>query len=87
MRDGKGRGMSRRITEETRMSSNPRIIPAVVKDGVVVPEGEALLPEGTRVEIVLPLIEVTPELQAELNAGDRASADASQMIDQWEREE
>jgi hypothetical protein len=69
------------------MPSNPRIIPGVVRNGVVVPEGDTTLPEGTRVEIVLPFIAITPELQAELSAPGQAGDDAGRTVDQWEREE
>jgi len=58
----------------------------IVKDGVVVPQ--APLPEGTRVKIVLAdsLPGVPPELQAELEAWDRASADALELVERLARE-
>ncbi len=53
----------------------------VVKDGVVVPD--TALPEGARVEIVVPEgpLEVPPELQAEFDAWDRASAHALDLVE------
>lgn len=44
------------------------------RGGVVVPDGELPLADGTRVEILVPTPPVlTPELQAEFDAWDRAS--------------
>ena len=53
----------------------------VIKGGIVVPE--APLPEGTRVCIHLPSppTETPPELQAELEAWDRASANALDLVE------
>jgi hypothetical protein len=53
----------------------------VVKEGRVVPDSP--LPEGARVEIVLPDMppSVSPELQAELDAWDRASAEALDLVE------
>jgi hypothetical protein len=70
------------------MASHARIIPGTVRNGVVVPEGDAPLPEGARVEIVLQVIDVTPQV----GAAERAAADAedeagARTVDQWEREE
>ncbi len=53
----------------------------VVKEGVVVPD--TTLPEGVRVEIVVhdgPL-EVPPELQAEFDAWEMASAHALDLVE------
>ncbi|HEV3259704.1 MAG TPA: hypothetical protein VG013_22745 [Gemmataceae bacterium] len=53
----------------------------VVKNGLVVPE--APLPEGARVEIHLcaSAPEVPPELQEELQAWQRASANALELVE------
>jgi hypothetical protein len=58
----------------------------VVKESRVVPDSP--LPEGARVEIVLPelLPSVSPELQLEFDAWDRASADALDLVEQLARE-
>ena len=58
----------------------------VVKEGVVVPE--APLPEGARVEIRLPDPPpgLPPELKAELEAWDRASANALDLVERLARE-
>jgi hypothetical protein len=58
----------------------------VVKEGVVVPDSP--LPEGTRVEIRLPdpSLEIPPELQAELEGWDRASANALDLVERLARE-
>jgi hypothetical protein len=69
------------------MISNPTVFSGVVKNGVVVPEGKATLPEGVRVEIHVPPPEIPPELQAEFKAWEKASDEAWAMINQWEREE
>jgi hypothetical protein len=63
------------------------VIPGIIKDGLVVPQGHAPLPEGTRVEIVIPAVELTPELRSEFDAWERAGDEAWAQIDQWEREE
>ncbi len=70
------------------MSTDSRAsIPGIVKNGVVVPQTNHMLAEGTHVEIVVEPLSVPPELQEELNAWDRASDDAWAMIDKWEAEE
>ncbi len=52
-----------------------------VKQDRVVPDSP--LPEGARVEIMLPdkPPKVTPELRAELDAWDRASAEALELVE------
>jgi hypothetical protein len=61
-------------------------IAGVVKNGVIIPS--AILPEGAQVEILLKdgLPEVPPELQEELAAWQRASADALQLVEQLAQE-
>jgi hypothetical protein len=58
----------------------------VVKDGRVVPSSP--LPEGARVEIRLcdTPPEVPPELQAEFDAWQRASADALELVERLAQE-
>jgi len=58
----------------------------VVKEGRVVPDSP--LPEGARVEIVLPDTppNISPELQGELDAWDRASAEALNLVERLARE-
>ena len=69
------------------MSAERTVIPGVVKNGLVVPQGDTSLPEGASVEIVIVPPEESPELQAELDAWDRAGDEAWAQIDRWEREE
>jgi predicted DNA-binding antitoxin AbrB/MazE fold protein len=68
------------------MATERLIIAGIVKNGVIMPEGDATLPEGTRVEIVVPASEIPPELRVELDAWERASDEAWAMIDKWEKE-
>ena len=69
------------------MEAERVVIPGFVKNGLVVPRGNAPLPEGAQVEIVIPSLELTPELRAEFEAWERAGDEAWALIDQWEREE
>jgi hypothetical protein len=68
------------------MAPERLVIGGIVKGGVVVPEGNAKLPEGARVEIVISPADVSPELKAELDAWERAGDEAWAMIDSWEQE-
>jgi hypothetical protein len=63
------------------------IIPGIVKNGLVVPQGNTPLPEGAQVEIVIPAPGLSAELSLELDAWERANDEAWSQIDQWEREE
>jgi hypothetical protein len=58
-----------------------RTVWGIVHEGRVVPQ--APLPEGARVQIVLPDAppDLPPELQAELDAWDRASAAALERVE------
>ena len=58
----------------------------VVKGGVIVPDKEILLPEGTAVGIVYHIHPLPAEFQHEFQAWDRAGANAWAMIDEWETE-
>jgi hypothetical protein len=69
------------------METERVVIPGFVKNGLVVPQGHAPLPEGAQVEIVIPSLELTPELRAEFEAWERAGDEAWALIDQWEQEE
>jgi len=53
-------------------------------DGVVVPQSNAALREGTHVEIVIESSGVPPELLSEIAMWDKASDESWAMIDQWE---
>jgi len=63
------------------------IIPGIVKNGVVVPQADSKLPEGTHVDIVVQHDELTPELKEELQAWQLAGTEAWQLIDTWESED
>jgi hypothetical protein len=62
------------------------IVAGFVKNGVVVPN--APLPEGAFVEVhvIHGPIEVPPELQAELEAWQRASAESLELVERLARE-
>jgi hypothetical protein len=61
------------------------VIWGIVRDGQVVPN--APLPEGARVEIRLCAPpEMPPELQAELDDWDRASAEALDLVERLAQE-
>ena len=64
----------------------PVIVAGFVKNGVVVPN--APLPEGAFVEVrvINGPIEVPPELQAELDAWQLASAEALELVERLARE-
>ncbi len=61
-------------------------IPGIVRNGVVVPQSDTTLREGTHVEIVIEPSGVPPELLAEIAAWDKASDESWAMIDKWESE-
>jgi len=65
----------------------PASIPGIVKNGVVVPQTDASLAEGTHVEIMLEPAILPAELRAEIQAWDQVSDEAWAMIDKWEAEE
>ena len=69
------------------METDRVIIPGVVKNGLIVPQGNAPLPEGALVEIVIPVPELPQEWRAEFDAWERAGDEAWALIDQWEQEE
>jgi hypothetical protein len=69
------------------MAGEQMVVKGIVKNGVVVPEGDTILPEGARVSIVISNSEIPPELKLEFEAWERASDEAWQMIDRLEKEE
>ena len=69
------------------MATERFVIPGIVKNGVVVPQNDTPLPDGTRVDILISPTDVTPALESELDQWDKASDEAWAMIDQWEVEE
>ena len=69
------------VKQENRMSIDTKFIPGIVRNGVVIPQTENQLPEGTHVEIVLQPTGMTPELKAELDGWERAGDEAWAMID------
>jgi hypothetical protein len=56
------------------------VIPGVVRNGVIVPQGDAPLPEGTEVQITFATTAVPLELQAEFDAWERLSDEAWGLI-------
>ena len=69
------------------MATDRLVIPGVVKNGLIVPQGHAPLPEGAQVEIVIPALDLPQELRAEFDAWERAGDEAWALIDQLEQEE
>ncbi|HRX79404.1 MAG TPA: hypothetical protein P5307_10115 [Pirellulaceae bacterium] len=70
------------------MSTDSRTsIPGIVKNGVVVPQANQRLVEGTHVEIIVEPEAMSAELKLELQAWDQASDEAWAMIEKWEAEE
>jgi hypothetical protein len=61
-------------------------VSGVVRGGVVVPDSP--LPEGAQVEILIrnSINDVPPDLQAELDAWDRASANALELVERLAQE-
>jgi len=53
------------------MEKTRAVIGGVVKNGVIVPQEDIKLPEGTYVNIII--LSIPPELQAEIDAWDLAS--------------
>lgn len=75
------------------MPRNKLVVTGIIKNGVVVPEGELPLPEGTKVDIVFPpgYDELPQEFWEELEMWERASDEALELVErmaqEWEREE
>ena len=68
-------------------TDSPVSIPGIVKNGVIVPQTNEGLAEGTHVEIVVEPTTIPAELKAEMQAWDHASDEAWAMIEKWEAEE
>ena len=68
-------------------TDNRPSIPGIVKDGVIVPQTDKTLADGTHVEIIVEPAEMPIELKEELAAWDRASDEAWAMIEKWEAED
>jgi hypothetical protein len=66
------------------MATEPLVILGVVRNGVVVPRGDAVLPEGAEVQITLPPI--PDELQADFDAWEKLGEEAWGLIAEWEKE-
>lgn len=64
------------------------IVAGFVKNGVVVPNAPDLLPEGAFVEVhvIHGPINVSPELQAELDAWQLAGAQALELVERLAQE-
>ena len=61
-------------------------IPGIVRDGVVVPQSDHRIPEGTHVEIRLDPGKIPSALRAEIEAWDKASDEAWAWIEAMESE-
>ncbi|MCC6421129.1 MAG: hypothetical protein IT429_23070 [Gemmataceae bacterium] len=66
------------------MTSRVTSVAGVYKGGVIVPVEALALPEGARVEILLP---VTPEPPTSVAASPEERGEEGGLTDQWEREE
>jgi hypothetical protein len=64
------------------MSDDRRVVSGVVRNGVVVPRGDAVLPEGADVEIVL-----APSQSPEAGEARPPTDGAGSEVEAWEREE
>ena len=69
------------------MATQRLVVSWIVNNGLVVPQNDTPLPEGTHVDILIGSAEVTPELQAECAQWEKASDEAWTMIDRWEMED
>ena len=62
-------------------------IPGIVRNGVVVPQSNQPLPEGTHVEIRMEPGDVPAVLKAEIDAWDKASDESWKWIESLEANE
>jgi hypothetical protein len=72
------------IAEVHNMTRQRLVIPGIVKNGLVVPQHDTPLPEGTHVDILIRPAEMMPELREELAHRKKASDEAWALINQWE---
>jgi predicted DNA-binding antitoxin AbrB/MazE fold protein len=75
------------MVEVHNMARQRFVIPGIVQNGLVVPQNDTPLPEGTRVEILIRPAEMMPELQAELAQWEKASTEAWTLLNQWAAED
>jgi predicted DNA-binding antitoxin AbrB/MazE fold protein len=69
------------------MSATPIVFPGIVRGGVVVFDQPIKLPEGTKVEITVPILEFTPEEAAEFAQWQGLRDEGWAKIDEWEKED
>jgi hypothetical protein len=69
------------------MATERVIIPGIIQNGLVVPQGQVPLPEGAHVEIVISSADLEPDWRVEFDAWERAGDEAWAQIDEWERED
>jgi hypothetical protein len=70
-----------------RMAIERLVIPGVIKNGLVVTPDNAALPEGAHVELVIPALELTPEVRAVFDAWEPVGDEAWAQIDECEQAE
>jgi hypothetical protein len=68
------------------MSATTSVIRGVVRGGVVVIDPPTKIPEGTEVQVTVPLLEFTPEERADFEAWEKLSDEAWSQIDWGEGE-
>jgi hypothetical protein len=69
------------------MSATSTVIRGFVRGGVVVFDPPTVLPEGTEVQVTIPIVPFTPEEKAEFEEWDKLSDEAFKMITDLERQE
>ncbi|MCS3919239.1 MAG: hypothetical protein PVTTEEND_000492 [Candidatus Fervidibacter sp.] len=64
------------------------VVTGIIKNGVVVPEGELPLPEGTRLDIVFPpgYDDIPEEFWQEMAMWDKASDEALELVERMAKE-
>ncbi len=67
------------------MNTEPLIISGIVQGGLIVPQGDTPLAEGSLVQIVIRPPVGMAQLRQELAEWDAASDEAWSMIDAWEQ--
>jgi hypothetical protein len=73
-----------RTAEVHNMDTTRVIIPGIVKNGLMVPQNDTPLPDGTHGHIIIGPPDVTPALQAEFDQWEQVSDEAWAMINRWE---